>query len=79
MCRLYTLKQRGFTLAKCHDLHFPMHISSSGTSVLGAGKLRERPGHFDDKRKPKGFDTKQVFVSPSIRYAGHEAYASSER
>ncbi|KAI0232664.1 SPRY domain-containing SOCS box protein 2 [Lamellibrachia satsuma] len=50
-----------------------------GDVALGGKKIGERPGHFDDKRKPDGFDTKQIFVSPSIRYAGHNAYATPAR
>ena len=37
--------------------------------------VTEREGHYNDDRKPEGFDTKQVFVSPSIKYSGHPAYA----
>ncbi|KAI0232663.1 SPRY domain-containing SOCS box protein 2 [Lamellibrachia satsuma] len=50
-----------------------------GDVALGGKKIGERPGHFDDKSKPDGFDTKQIFVSPSIRYAGHNAYATPAR
>jgi len=50
-----------------------------GDVALGGKKIGERPGHFDDKHKPDGFDTKQIFVSPSIRYAGHNAYATPAR
>ncbi|XP_077977708.1 neuralized-like protein 4 [Glandiceps talaboti] len=42
---------------------------------MGGKKLSEREGHFNDERKPKNFDTKQVFLSPSIRYSGHKIYA----
>lgn len=37
--------------------------------------IKEVPGHFNDKRKPEGFDTKRVFVTPSIIYAGMKQYA----
>eukprot|EP00058_Branchiostoma_floridae_P014448 XP_002599936.1 hypothetical protein BRAFLDRAFT_74060 [Branchiostoma floridae] len=47
--------------------------------ALGGRKLGEREGHFNPNRKPKGFDTKQVFVTPSIVYAGLDAYASPKK
>ncbi|XP_013389395.1 neuralized-like protein 4 [Lingula anatina] len=46
-----------------------------GDVALGGDKISEREGHFKDDNKPEGFDTKKIFVSPSIRYAGHGAYA----
>ena len=54
-------------------------IHHTGDVALGGKKIGERAGHFDDKSKPEGFDTKQIFVSPSIRYAGHNAYATPAR
>ena len=39
----------------------------------------ELAGHYNDERKPENFDTKQIFVSPSIRYAGDAAYAPNVR
>ena len=56
-----------------------LRVYHTGDVALGGKKIGERPGHFDDKRKPDGFDTKQIFVSPSIRYAGHNAYATPAR
>ena len=50
-----------------------------GDVALGGKKLREEEGHFDDERKPEGFDTKQIFVLPSVRYSGHNCYAKPER
>ena len=44
-------------------LHLP------GRHVMGGAAVRELTGHFDDDWKPSGFDTKQVFVSPSATYA----------
>lgn len=41
--------------------------------------IRERTGHFHDGCKPEGFNTKRVFVSPSVNYAGLEVYAASSR
>ena len=53
-----------------------MHV---GDVALGGKKLSEEEGHFQDGRKPKGFDTKQIFVSPSVRYSGHDSYAKPKR
>ncbi|XP_070553381.1 uncharacterized protein [Ptychodera flava] len=47
-----------------------------GDVRMGGAKLSECDGHFSDDRKPKGFDTKQIFLSPSIRYSGCDVYAS---
>ncbi|KAL9975190.1 hypothetical protein ACROYT_G012319 [Oculina patagonica] len=56
-------------ILECGDLLIP------GDVALGGRQLSEKIGHFNDERKPTGFDTKQIFVSPSVRYAGHDAYA----
>ncbi|XP_073234816.1 neuralized-like protein 4 [Porites lutea] len=56
-------------ILKCGDLLIP------GDVALGGRKLSEEEGHFNDNRKPSGFDTKQIFVSPSVRYSGHNSYA----
>ena len=48
-------------------------IMLPGRVVMGGGKVRELPGHFTDDWKPTGFDTKQVFVSQSLVYAGRYA------
>ena len=50
-----------------------------GDVALGGRKLSEEEGHFNDNRKPSGFDTKQIFVSPSVRYSGHNCYAKIKR
>ncbi|XP_078663714.1 uncharacterized protein LOC144906894 [Branchiostoma floridae x Branchiostoma belcheri] len=50
-----------------------------GDVALGGRKLGEREGHFNPTSKPEGFDTAQVFVTPSIVYAGLDAYASPQR
>ncbi|XP_019620895.1 PREDICTED: uncharacterized protein LOC109467393 [Branchiostoma belcheri] len=47
-----------------------------GDVTLGGRKIRERDGHFTPTRKPEGFDTVQLFVTPSIVYAGLDAYAT---
>ncbi|CAH1250763.1 NEURL4 [Branchiostoma lanceolatum] len=51
----------------------------AGDVALGGRKLGERDGHFNPKRKPEGFDTAQLFVTPSIVYAGDDAYASPKK
>ncbi|XP_078356493.1 neuralized-like protein 4, partial [Oculina patagonica] len=56
-------------ILECADLLFP------GDIALGGRKLSEEEGHFNEDRKPPGFDTKQIFVSPSVRYAGDDIYA----
>ncbi|CAH1248596.1 NEURL4 [Branchiostoma lanceolatum] len=50
-----------------------------GDVTLGGYRLGEKPGHFTPKRKPDGFDTQQVFVTPSVKYAGLDAYAPPQR
>ena len=47
--------------------------------MLNCSELKEKPGHYNDNFKPEGFDTKRVFVSPSIVYAGCDVYAKSVR
>ncbi|KAL9978854.1 hypothetical protein ACROYT_G016434 [Oculina patagonica] len=59
-------------ILECGDLLIP------GDVALGGRKLSEEVGHYNDDRKPKGFDTKQIFVSPSVRYSGHNCYAKSK-
>ncbi|XP_013418417.1 neuralized-like protein 4 [Lingula anatina] len=46
-----------------------------GDTALGGEKISVCKGHFTEERKPEGFNIKKIFVSPSIRYAGHNAYA----
>ena len=46
-----------------------------GDVALGGSKISEGKGHFTDDWKPKGFNTKKIFLSPTIKYAGLEAYA----
>ena len=50
-----------------------------GDVALGGRKLNEEEGHFNDKRKRSGFYSKQIFVSPSIRYSGRNTYAKPKR
>ncbi|XP_078368543.1 neuralized-like protein 4 [Oculina patagonica] len=56
-------------ILKCGDLLIP------GDVVLGGKEISEEKGHFNDMRKPRGFDTKQIFVSPSVLYAEDDIYA----
>lgn len=58
---------------------FYLNSNRVGDVALGGTTLGERGEHFNDNWKPLGFDTKQIFVSPSIRYAGHNCYAKPER
>ncbi|XP_077977607.1 neuralized-like protein 4 [Glandiceps talaboti] len=51
-----------------------------GDVALGGKELGVQPNHFGgDIPAPTDFDTKQIFVSPSIKYAGCEVYACSNR
>ncbi|XP_070554476.1 neuralized-like protein 4 isoform X2 [Ptychodera flava] len=56
-------------ILECGDLLMPGDIEMEGR------KLGERPGHYTEENKPDGFDTKQIFLSPSIRYSGCDVYA----
>ncbi|KAI0243224.1 SPRY domain-containing SOCS box protein 2 [Lamellibrachia satsuma] len=47
-----------------------------GDKIRGGDNIKVREGHFDVGRMPEGFNIRQIFVSPSIRYAGHHAYAT---
>ncbi|CAD5115974.1 DgyrCDS4905 [Dimorphilus gyrociliatus] len=42
-----------------------------GDYTASGHRLTELPNHFNDERKPEGFNTKCVFVSPSLRYSTH--------
>lgn len=46
-----------------------------GDRMLDGDELRPPSGHFTDDRKPKGFDIRRIFLSPTILYAGMEMYA----
>ncbi|XP_077870128.1 neuralized-like protein 4 [Saccoglossus kowalevskii] len=37
--------------------------------------IKEKWGHFNDYHKPPGFNTKQIFLSPSINYSGNPIYS----
>ncbi|KAI8506477.1 E3 ubiquitin-protein ligase mib1 [Branchiostoma belcheri] len=52
-------------------------LIKAGDKTMEGSTLSERDGHYKDSWKPAGFDTKQVFVSPSIHYAGLPAYAKT--
>ena len=65
----------------CHGwlINILLHYCQlTGRAVLGGKEIFERSGHFCDDRKPAGFDTKKVFLSPSMYYSGHPAYATPE-
>ena len=40
--------------------------------------LRPPWGHYTEDWKPDSFDVQQFFMSPSIVYAGKEAYSTKE-
>ena len=74
----YTQFQQWFCPFVICRMYSTLKMSTSilGDKIRGGDKIKERPGHFDDDRKPDDFNTKQIFVSPSIRYAGHYSYAT---
>ena len=37
--------------------------------------LQPQPVHFSEKNIPDDFDHKQLFLSPTIRYAGNEPFS----
>ncbi|XP_070553198.1 neuralized-like protein 4 [Ptychodera flava] len=51
------------------------YLLMPGDYLMDGTKLCEAPGHFTPDHKPEGFDTKQLFLSPSIRYSGCDVYA----
>jgi hypothetical protein len=55
-------------------VYYKLHCTP-GDVALGGSKISEGIGHFNDSWKPHGFDTKKIFLSPTIEYAGMEAYA----
>ena len=54
-------------------------IVPAGGKAMGGMDIHEGSKHFNDDWKPKGFNTKQVFLSPSIRYSGVDAYAKPSK
>lgn len=48
----------------------------SGDAAIGGSMLQPQQSHFDEKNKPdEQPDVKQIVLSPTIRYAGCQAYA----
>jgi hypothetical protein len=56
-----------------------MLCARTGDETLDGGRIREKDGHYKADWKPAGFDTNQVFLSPSIRYVAHPAYAKPSK
>ncbi|KAK3598914.1 hypothetical protein CHS0354_036225 [Potamilus streckersoni] len=46
-----------------------------GDTDLHGRQISELPGHINENNGPQGYDTKRIFVSPSIWYAGTDVYA----
>ena len=46
-----------------------------GNLIAGGTEVNQPKGHYTKNNRPAGFDVDQIFVSPSIKYSGHEAYA----
>lgn len=53
-------------------------LKMPGETMYNGKGIVELWGHYNDKAKPEGVDTKKIFVSPSIRYAGADEYAPSK-
>nr|XP_006820344.1 PREDICTED: neuralized-like protein 4-like [Saccoglossus kowalevskii] len=51
----------------------------AGDVGYGGKQIKEGEGHYHDGWKPHKFDTKNIFLSPTIRYAGLEAYSKPFR
>ncbi|XP_046846008.1 uncharacterized protein LOC124439800 [Xenia sp. Carnegie-2017] len=56
-----------------------LQLLMPGDVAFGGSTLREGEGHYNDSWKPRGFDTKQIFVSPSVKYAGCAVYSKKKR
>ncbi|XP_028399668.1 neuralized-like protein 4 [Dendronephthya gigantea] len=50
----------------------------AGDVAYGGSELHEGEGHYNANWKPRGFDTKKIFVSPSIKYSGCAVYAKKQ-
>ncbi|VDI78869.1 neuralized-like protein 4 [Mytilus galloprovincialis] len=51
-----------------------------GDATFDGKTIVEMQGHYNDVYKPhEDFDTKQIFVSPSINYASHDAYSPTTK
>ena len=68
------------TYIHCYDLYhcISLHVYE-GRKLVGGRRIDVRSGHFNENWKPEDFDIYQVFLSPSIRYAGINAYAKPNR
>jgi hypothetical protein len=58
---------------------FQVSCGIAGDITLGGTKINEAEGHYNDKWKPQGFDTRQIFLSPSMKYAGLQVYAKKQQ
>lgn len=68
----------GTSLASVESI-WRVGLKMPGETMWNGKDIVELCGHYNDERKPEGFDTKQIFVSPSIKYAGDDAYAPRKR
>ncbi|KAL3868569.1 hypothetical protein ACJMK2_041370 [Sinanodonta woodiana] len=67
------------TLSKYVESILNVGLKTPGDTMFNGKDIVELKGHYNDDEKPEGFDTKQIFTSPSIHYAGHDAYAPAVR
>ncbi|KAL3868570.1 hypothetical protein ACJMK2_041371 [Sinanodonta woodiana] len=63
------------TLSKYVESILNVGLRIPGDVMFNGKDIVELKGHFNNNLKPEGFDTKQIFTSPSIQYAGNDAYA----
>ena len=55
------------------------HYFLTGDRTIHGFNIREQDGHYNDDWKPKDFNTKLIYLSPSMKYAGCDVYAKKER
>ncbi|XP_077984407.1 neuralized-like protein 4 [Glandiceps talaboti] len=91
---LHVHKQRAGALKIFKEWHVAFHgttpsavkhiietgeLLMAGDVAYGGVKLTEGKGHYTEKWKPEGFDTKNIFMSPTIRYAGIDCYSKPDK
>ncbi|CAD5115976.1 DgyrCDS4908 [Dimorphilus gyrociliatus] len=60
-----TRVDRVYTILRQEELLLPGEMTADGH------RIKELPGHYNNDNKPEGFNTKRIFVSPSLRYANY--------
>ncbi|XP_066296523.1 neuralized-like protein 4 isoform X1 [Branchiostoma lanceolatum] len=57
------------------ELLIPGNVQPGDIMMTGRFPLPEMEGHLNDENKPQTPDVTQIFLSPTVKYAGHDAYA----